>query len=84
LSSLSSNLFKIQFSITIPFVFALAIFASAAPTLTQRQDEEMQCVADLANQLNEDIVHTMQFFEAFPTLSGLALTTQACAAMTAF
>ena len=75
-----------QFSITIPFIFALAIFASAAPTLTisKRQDEEMQSqVADFANELNEDIVHTTQFFEAFPTLSGLALTTQASAAQTA-
>jgi hypothetical protein len=73
-----------QFSITILFVFTLAIFASAAPTLTifQRQDEEMQYVADLANQLNEDIVQT-QFFEAFPTLNGLALTTQASAAQAA-
>jgi ribosomal protein L16 Arg81 hydroxylase len=74
-----------QFSITILSVFALAIFTSAAPTLTisQRQDEQMQYVADLANQLNEDIVHTTQFFEAFPTLSGSALTTQANAAETA-
>ena len=59
-SSLSSNLLKMQFSITIPFIFALAIFASAAPTLTisKRQDEEMQSqVADFANELNEDIVH---------------------------
>jgi hypothetical protein len=74
-----------QFSITILFVFTLAIFASAAPTLTifQRQDEEMQYVADLANQLNEDIVQTTQFFEAFPTLNGLALTTQASAAQAA-
>jgi hypothetical protein len=84
-SSLSSNLFKMQFSITMLSVFALAIFASAAPTLTisQRQDEQMQYIANLANQLNEDIVHTTQFFEAFPTLSGLALTTQASAAETA-
>jgi hypothetical protein len=43
----------------------------------------MQYVADLANQLNEDIVHTVQFFEAFPTLNELALTTQASAAVTA-
>jgi hypothetical protein len=73
-----------QFSITIPFIFTLAIFASAAPlTISERQDELMQCVADEANLLNEDIVHTTQFFEAFPTLSGLALTTQASAAVTA-
>jgi hypothetical protein len=43
----------------------------------------MQFIADLANQLNEDIVHTTQFFEAFLTLNRLALTTQASAAETA-
>jgi hypothetical protein len=65
-------------------VFALAIFASAAPTLTisQRQDEQIQYITDLANQLNEDIIHTTQFFEAFPALSGLALTIQASTAET--
>jgi hypothetical protein len=49
-----------QFLITIPFIFTLAIFASTAPTLTisERQDELIQCVADEANLLNEDIVHT--------------------------
>ncbi len=74
-----------QFSVPILSILALAIFALAAPTLTvsQRQDEQMQYIADLANQLNEDIIYTMQFFEAFPTLSGLALTTQANAAETA-
>jgi hypothetical protein len=75
-----------QFLITILSVYGLAIFASAAPTLTisQRQDEQMQSIADLANQLNEDIVQTTQFFEAFPTLNRIALTTQASAAEAAF
>lgn len=74
-----------QFSTSFSFVFTLAIFASAAPALTisQRRDETMQFVADLANELNEDIVHTTQFFDAFPTLNGLALTTQANAVETA-
>jgi len=74
-----------QFSNAILSVFALAIFASAAPTLTifERQDEEMQYVADLASQLNKDFVYVTQFFEAFPTLGGSALTTQAVAADTA-
>jgi hypothetical protein len=71
-----------QFSITFPLVFTLVIVASVTPTLTisQRQDEEVQFIADLANQLNEDIIHTTQFFEAFSTLSGSALNTQASVA----
>lgn len=74
-----------QLSITVPIIFTFAAFASAAPTfiISQRQDEQIQFVADLINQLNEDIVHTTQFFEAFPTLSGSALITQASAALTA-
>ena len=74
-----------QFSITLPFVFTLAIFASAAPTptISQQQEDKIQFVAELANQLNEHIVHTTQFFGAFPRLDGLALTTQAQAAETA-
>jgi hypothetical protein len=74
-----------HFSITVPFVFTLAIVASAALPLTisQRQESGLQNIPNLVNELNEQIVQTTQFFEAFPTLSGLALTTQACAAMTA-
>ena len=44
---------------------------------------ETNFVADLANQLNQDIVRTTQFFEAFPALSGLSLAAQAYAAQTA-
>lgn len=73
-----------QLSITISFVFTLAIFASAAPTLiSQRQNEEIEILADFANQLSYNIVYTTQFFEAFPTLSGPALTTQGTAAFLA-
>ncbi|KAF4624710.1 hypothetical protein G7Y89_g13458 [Cudoniella acicularis] len=43
-------------------------------TISQRQDDG---IADLANQLNQDIIHTTQFFEDFPTLKGPALTIQA-------
>ncbi|KAH8799659.1 hypothetical protein F5884DRAFT_758139 [Xylogone sp. PMI_703] len=73
-----------RFSTTIPF-FALAVFSSATPTptISRRQDEKVQLIANFANQLNEDITRTTQFFEAFPTLSGSSLTTQASAAETA-
>ena len=60
-------------------LFTLVSTASTAFAL----EAETDFVADLANQLNQDIVRTTQFFEAFPALSGLALTTQANAAQTA-
>lgn len=75
-----------QFSIASLLVFTLTILASAAPSVTtyKRQNERVQFVADLANQLNEDIAHTTQFFENFSMLNGLALNTQASAALTVF
>ncbi len=57
---------------------------SAASTLTLSQiDILQQTVSDFANQLNQDIADTTQFFEAYPSLSGSALISQASAAETA-
>jgi ribosomal protein L16 Arg81 hydroxylase len=73
-----------QFSITLPLISSLLILTSAASTLTASQKNVLQqTVSDFANQLNQDIADTTQFFEAFPKLSGSALTTQASAAQTA-
>lgn len=73
-----------QFSIPLPLISALLVLTSAASTLTASQlDILQQTVSDFANQLNQDIADTTQFFEAYPSLSGSALISQASAAETA-
>ncbi|KAH6667339.1 hypothetical protein B0J14DRAFT_567843 [Halenospora varia] len=73
-----------QFSIPLPLISALLALTSAASTLTASQlDILQQTVSDFANQLNQDIADTTQFFEAYPSLSGSALISQASAAETA-
>lgn len=73
-----------QFSTPLPPMSALLALTSAASTLTASQlDILQQTVSDFANQLNQDIADTTQFFEAYPSLSGSALISQASAAETA-
>jgi hypothetical protein len=73
-----------QFFIALPLISTLFILTSAASTLTASQLNILQqTVSDFANQLNQDIADTTQFFEAYPSLSGSALISQASAAETA-
>lgn len=73
-----------QFPIALPLISTLLILTSVASTLTASQiDILQQTVSDFANQLNQDIADTTQFFEAYPSLSGSALISQASAAQTA-
>jgi flagellar hook protein FlgE len=73
-----------QFFIALPLISTLFILTSAASTLTASQLNILQqTVSDFANQLNQDIADTTQFFEAYPSLSGSALVSQASAAETA-
>jgi flagellar hook protein FlgE len=73
-----------QFFIALPLISTLFILTSAASTLTASQLNILQqTVSDYANQLNQDIADTTQFFEAYPSLSGSALISQASAAETA-
>jgi hypothetical protein len=73
-----------HFLIALPLISTLFILTSAASMLTASQlDILQQTVSDFANQLNHDIADTTQFFEAYPSLSGSALTLQASAAETA-
>ena len=70
-----------QFSIPLSLLSALLALTSGASTLTASQlDILQQTVSDFANQLNQDIADTTQFLEAYPSLSGSALISQASAA----
>jgi hypothetical protein len=72
-----------QFLAVIPLVLTVFISAASGLAFSQAQDVKIEFLADLTNQLNEDMAHTTQFFGAFPRLSGSALASQASAAQTA-
>lgn len=77
--------FNMKLLLTIQTVLDFVILASvvSARTIYERQDEKTHFIADLANQLNENIAQTTHFFETFPTLTGSTLRIQADVAETA-